>query len=334
MQKWRKILIPFSLLYGLIIMFRNWLYDIEILTTQRYNFPVICVGNLSMGGTGKSPTIEWFIRTLYPHYKLATLSRGYKRRTKGYQEVTVASNVQEVGDEPLQFKLKFPEVNVVVDENRVNGIHKIKRNFTTDVVLLDDAFQHRRVTAGLNVLLSVYDDLYVNDWILPAGNLRETTHGASRAQIIIITKCPANLSLSKRKSIEKSLQLQPHQRLYFSYIGYSPSVFSAQHSFDLLTFSNSFTLVTGIANPSTLVEELNRLGKQFKHLAFPDHHTFSKSELESLQKEELILTTEKDFVRLKDHIAEEKLVYLPIEMKLFEEEKLTAEVLQFCAKFD
>jgi tetraacyldisaccharide 4'-kinase len=287
-----------------------------------------------MGGTGKSPAIEWFIKTLQPHYKLATLSRGYKRTTKGYKEVISTSNVHEVGDEPLQFKLKFPEVKVVVDENRANGIQQIKRNFSTDVVLLDDAFQHRRVAAGLNVLLSVYDDLYVNDWILPAGNLRETTHGAKRADVIIITKCPENLSLSNRKSIEKKIKLTKKQQLYFSYIGYSTKVFSTNSALELIDFTAPFTLVTGIANPTSLLNKLSELGKNFTHMAYPDHHTFSESELENLQQKNLILTTEKDYVRLKDYISPEKLFYLPIEMKLFEEDKLTAEVMRFCASFN
>lgn len=330
MQKWRKILIPFSLLYGLIVLFRNWLYNIELFATQRYNFPVICVGNLSMGGTGKSPAIEWFVRTLQPMYEIATLSRGYKRKTKGFREVTITSKAKDVGDEPLQFKLKFPAIKVVVDENRVHGIAQIRTYFQSQVILLDDAFQHRSLTAGLNVLLTVYGDLYVNDWILPAGNLRETTQGARRADVVIVTKCPENLSLEEQKVIEKKLNLLPSQDLYFSYIGYSEKIFSAHESYELSDFETPFTLVTGIANPMSLIRKLERMGKHFTHLSYPDHHSFSKSELKILKEEELILTTEKDYVRLKEHISAEKLVYLPIEMKLFNEEKLKAKVLKFC----
>lgn len=330
MQKWRKILIPFSLLYGLIVLFRNWLYDKDILVSQRYNFPVICVGNLSMGGTGKSPAIEWFVRTLQPTYKLATLSRGYKRTTKGFLEVTTSSNVVEVGDEPLQFKLKFPKINVVVDENRAHGIAEIQSRFKSEVILLDDAFQHRRVKAGLVVLLSVYDDLYVNDWILPAGNLRETTHGAKRADIIIITKCPDNLSTVEQNKIKAKLRLRSHQQLYFSYIGYAQKIVSAHNQLNLANFDAAFTLVTGIANPSQLVTKLTEMQKKFTHLSFPDHHTFSENELDFLKQKDLILTTEKDYVRLKDHISADKLYYLPIEMKFFNETNLRAKVINFC----
>lgn len=332
MQKWRKLLIPFSLLYAPIILLRNWLYGKGVFHSQKYDFPVICIGNLSMGGTGKSPAIEWLIRLLQNDFSLATLSRGYKRTSKGFLDVTENSNSKEVGDEPLQFKLKFPTVKVAVDENRVNGIATLQSKYSPKVILLDDAFQHRRVQAGLTILLTVFDDLYLDDWILPAGNLRETTHGAKRADIIIITKCPSGLSENQRNSIAEKFSLLPHQSLFFAYIDYAEEIIFADNRQNFSSIK-AFTLVTGIANPKPLVNKLKRDGKEFKHLAFPDHHSFSESELKNLLKEEFILTTEKDYVRLKDYIPKEKIAYLPIQMKLFEEEKCAKIVREFCFSF-
>src|SRR5690606_12215617 len=216
MKLLRKILFPFSLLYGGITAQRNWFYDIGLLISKAYDFPVICVGNLSTGGTGKSPMIEFLISFLKDEHKIAVLSRGYKRKTTGFREVLKTSMVEEVGDEPLQFKQKFPEVTVAVCEDRQTGIEKLQK--TAEVILLDDAFQHRKVKASLNILLTSFDKLYSNDCMLPAGNLREPKFGAKRADIIVVTKCPENIENTKMEAIKRRLKPKPHQEIYFSKI--------------------------------------------------------------------------------------------------------------------
>ena len=209
----RKLLFPFSLLYGGITALRNFLYNKGFLKSKSYDFPVICVGNLSTGGTGKSPMIELLISFLKDNHKIAVLSRGYKRKTSGYREVIITSSVEEVGDEPLQFKKKYPDITVAVCEDRQTGIKKLKS--MADVVLLDDAFQHRKVKASLNILLTPFDELYMDDCMLPTGNLREPKFGAKRADVIVVTKCPENISDSTMEAVKRKLKPKPHQEIYF-----------------------------------------------------------------------------------------------------------------------
>ncbi|WP_311195889.1 tetraacyldisaccharide 4'-kinase [Antarcticibacterium sp. 1MA-6-2] len=217
----RKFLLPFSLLYGLVIRLRNWFYDKKILSSFSYSTPVIVVGNLSVGGTGKSPMIEYLLNLLLPQYKIATLSRGYGRKTKGYIELHGKEAAETVGDEPLQFKTKFPEAVVAVDENRKQGIERIVSEYQPEVILLDDAFQHRKIQAGFNILLTSFDNIYSEDRMLPTGNLREPKSGAVRADVIVVTKSPENLSLHDQEKIGKKLKIKTHQQLFFSYIEYS-----------------------------------------------------------------------------------------------------------------
>ncbi|GGE28492.1 tetraacyldisaccharide 4'-kinase [Psychroflexus planctonicus] len=311
----RKILLPFSVLYALILRLRNFAYDQNWLPSTSFQFPIICVGNLSLGGTGKSPAIEYLIRLLGENYKIATLSRGYGRKTTGFLKVEKNNLALEVGDEPLQFKNKYPEVEVAVDEKRVRGIQHLLNNKDTDVILLDDAFQHRKVKAGFHILLSVYGDLYINDFVLPAGNLREPVSGAQRADIIIITKCPEDLSVEEQERIQKKLKLQKHQKLFFAYIAYKENLISTEKK-KKLSELKSYTLVTGIANPKPLLKFLKTVNPPEKHLAFKDHHNFTAEEIKALHQEELILTTEKDFTRLKTQLPNHKLFYIPIEMKI------------------
>lgn len=320
MKKIRKLLLPFSLVYALILNLRNYAYHKGWFRSVAFNLPVICVGNLSLGGTGKSPAIEYLVRLLQNNYQLSTLSRGYGRKTKGFKLVQTQHTSEEVGDEPLQFKRKFPTIEVAVDEQRVNGIKQLLQLKKPDVVLLDDAFQHRKLSAGFYILLTVYGDLYADDWVLPAGNLREPASGAKRADVIIITKCPPDLSEKEQQVLLKKLNLKPHQEAFFGYISYATSVFSSNKQIDLNKLKD-YTLITGIANPKPLLQHLNKIHPPTKHRAFADHHQFTPKEIAELKKEKCLLTTEKDFVRLKNEIPSEKLFYLPIEMKLLNNAK-------------
>lgn len=307
----RKLLFPFSLLYGGITALRNFLYNKGWFKSKSYKLPIICVGNLSTGGTGKSPMIEFLVSFLKDNHKIAVLSRGYKRKTSGYREVLKTSTVEEVGDEPLQFKQKFPEITVAVCEDRQTGIEKIEK--IADIILLDDAFQHRKVKASLNILLTSYDKLYSNDCMLPAGNLREPKFGAKRADIIVVTKCPENLENSKIEAIKRRLKPKANQEIYFSKIGYNSEIKNSTESkpIDYLK-GKKFLLVTGIANPKPLISFLKNEGLNFDENSFPDHHNFTVSEIEQLKNHKLILTTEKDFMRLQAVAKFTEIYYLPI----------------------
>ena len=334
MSSARKLLYPFSLLYGGVMLLRNKLYDRGIFSSEAYDFPVIAVGNLSVGGTGKSPMVEYLI-SLLKDQRVATLSRGYKRSSKGFHLLSGNESAAEVGDEPLQFKNKFPEIAVAVDESRRHGIEQLLRQIPRpEVIILDDAFQHRKVTAGLYILLTPYGNLYSDDLVLPAGDLREPKSGAVRADVIVVTKCPPEISSEEKKSIKDCLKLLPGQELYFSSISYSPNIYGENAVVPLKGLQKSlFTLVTGIANPIPLVKYLKSHSLEFDHLAFPDHHNFTASEIKELQSKECILTTEKDFMRLKNDISEENLFYLPITTSLLgKKAEFEERVLDFAQK--
>lgn len=318
MKLLRKLLFPFSIIYGGVTALRNLLFNKGWLKSKAYNFPVICVGNLSTGGTGKSPMIEFLISFLKDNYNIAVLSRGYKRKTTGYHEVFETSIVEEVGDEPLQFKKKYPEITVAVCEDRQTGIEKLTAK--ADVILLDDAFQHRKVKASLNILLTSFDDLYIDDCVLPAGNLREPRFGAKRANIIVVTKCPENIAKSDIEEIKRKLKPTDTQEIYFSKIGYSSEIKNIEviHPLDYLK-DKKFLLVTGIANPKPLVGFLENKGLDFEIKEFPDHHNFTVSEFEALKKEKLILTTEKDFMRLQSISDAVEIYYLPIKTVIIDD---------------
>lgn len=319
-MKWiRIILIPIVPLYYLVTKVRNWLYDTGVKHSKSYGFPVICVGNLSVGGTGKTPVIEYLIRLLKADYKLATLSRGYKRRSKGFVLADEKVTVESIGDEPFQFYNKFKgEVQVAVDGDRQRGIAQLKQTVNPEVVLLDDAFQHRRVSAGLNILLTVYDKLYVDDMLLPTGDLREPVSGAKRANVIIVTKCPEKLTELDKNKIRAKLKIADYQHLFFSSIVYSDTAMGRKHEVDLSFFkAGAVTVVTGIARPQPFIAYLQSQGLAFEHLEFPDHHSFSPTEIAQLQEKAVILTTEKDYVRLWHYESiVEKLYYLPIRFNI------------------
>ncbi|MBT3871616.1 MAG: tetraacyldisaccharide 4'-kinase [Flavobacteriaceae bacterium] len=316
----RKLLLPFSLLYGSILAFRNLCYDKRWFKSKSYAIPIICVGNLSTGGTGKSPMIEYLISFLKEDYKVAVLSRGYKRKTNGFREVIINSTAEDVGDEPLQFKRKFPEIMVVVCADRQEGIEKIR--IKADVILLDDAFQHRKVSASTNILLTTFDDLYVHDMVLPAGNLRESKRGAKRADLVMVTKCPEKHSHAKLQEIQYLLNLKPTQKIYFSKIIYDDSICGISKTLPLNYLLNkNFTLVTGIANSKPLVEFLKQNQFNFEHKKFPDHHHFSDSEIKNFKEKEIILTTEKDFVRLEPRLNKFAIYYLPIKTAILNKQE-------------
>ncbi len=317
----RKILFPIVPIYYLATWLRNKLYDYGVKDSKRYNFPVIAVGNLSVGGTGKSPMVEYLIRLLKDNVRLATLSRGYKRETKGFQLVNTTSTAAQVGDEPLQFKTKFPDALVGVDADRQNGIASLRSQIPQpEIVILDDAYQHRKVKAGFYVLLTSYTNLYSKDILLPTGDLREPRAGAKRADVVVVTKCPHEISAVERKKIASGLKVKPHQALFFAGIKYTDHVIGRAGTKSISSFvDKSFVLVTGIANPKPLVEYYQGLGLKFDHLNFPDHHNFSEKEIAGLKEHECIITTEKDYVRLIANFSDYTLWYQPMQMDFIEE---------------
>lgn len=298
MQSLRNLLYPLSVLYDGVTRVRNWAFDYGFLSQESFDIPIIAVGNLSTGGTGKTPMIEWLIN----HYKgkrIAVLSRGYGRQTKGFIEINKNHTAGQVGDEPLQIKSKFGDLIVsAVCEKRVDGINKLLKTHSLDVILLDDAFQHRQVKASHYILLTSYFTPYYSDVVLPAGNLREARKGAQRAHTIIVTKCPEGLSEEQREVIVNKIRPLSHQQVCFSTIEYDPAVRQLNRELLLKEINvNKVTAVTGIANPAPFV---NFLEKSFEveHLEFGDHHRFRESEVNIIKQQEIVITTEKDYTRL------------------------------------
>lgn len=313
----RKLLFPFAILYGWITSIRNILFDNDVLKSQKFNVPVIAVGNLSVGGTGKTPQIEYLVRLLSDKYKIATLSRGYKRKSEGF--VLADSNVTSeiLGDEPYQFYQKFPQIKVAVDANRVNGIEQLlSLNEKPEIILLDDAFQHRKVKAGFYIMLTAYDDLFYNDFMLPTGNLREVRSGVNRADVIVVTKCPSNISSAKQEEIKNKIRsyLKNDTPVFFSFIDYDDCVYSENGKVSLSEFQVVDKLVvSGIAKPEPFFAYLQAAKKST--MVFPDHHNFSENDIKVILETangRKIVTTEKDFVRLKGKLPLEQLYYLPI----------------------
>lgn len=316
----RVILFPVVPIYYVVTWLRNWLYDKDIKSSKSYDLPIICVGNLSTGGTGKTPMIEYLIRMLKDESSTATLSRGYKRVTEGFVLGDENATADTIGDEPYQFYRKFEAIRVAVDSDRQNGIEQLLAlEHKPEVILLDDAYQHRKVNAGFNILLTSYYNLYYNDIVLPTGNLREPRSGAKRADIIVVTKCPKDISKTEKTKIASKLKIRSHQKLFFSQIGYSENVISKNKKLELRSLPK-FTLVTGIANAKPLVNFLKEMGLKFDHVEYPDHYSFRPNDIEMLTDKEMIVTTEKDYVRLSDNESlETKLYYLPIELIIDED---------------
>ncbi|WP_159022723.1 tetraacyldisaccharide 4'-kinase [Formosa sp. L2A11] len=335
MKLLRYIFFPIVPVYYGITWVRNKLFDLGILESTSYNFPVICVGNLSVGGTGKTPMIEYLIRLLKNDYKVATLSRGYKRKSEGFQIGKPGVTADILGDEPFQFYSKYiDKVTVAVDANRREGISKLMQlDPKPNVVLLDDAYQHRKVKAGFNILLTTYSNIYTSDIVLPTGNLREPKKGAKRANVIIVTKCPETLSDSEKKELIKAINPKMHQHVFFSAIKYADHVVSKTKQL-LLEDVPKFTLVTGIANPTPLVDFLSKKELDFEHLNFKDHHDFTVDELDIFKQKSFIITTEKDFMRLKQYpFLADKLFYLSIEATIDNPVLLNETVSAFISHF-
>ena len=304
-------LLPLSWFYGIGVRFRNFLFDVGLLKSQDYKVPIISVGNITVGGTGKTPHVEYLVKLLKDQLKVAVLSRGYKRKSRGYVLADKDTPMQQIGDEPYQMKQKFPGITVAVDKNRRRGIAQLTEDDTVDVILLDDAFQHRYVKPGINILLVDYHRLIIYDKLLPAGRLREPLPGKNRADIVIVTKCPKELKPMEYRVITRAMNLFPYQTLYFSTLEYGelrPVFPKVRSNVTLSQLSNyNVLLMTGIASPRQLKEDLAPLAKSITPMTFADHHNFTHKDLqrlndtfEAMPSPKVIITTEKDATRLND----------------------------------
>jgi len=322
MRLLRLLLFPFSFLYALAVVIRNAAYDLGIFKSRRFKIPIISVGNLAVGGAGKSPMTEYLVSLLKDEYKLATLSRGYGRRTKGFLTVKTSSLAEDIGDEPLQFKKKFPEITVAVCEDRVEGIKELNQHH--ELIIMDDAFQHRAVKPGLSILLFDYNSLQKFQWFLPTGDLREPFGGRKRADLMVITKAPPNLSDEEQSSLIAKAAPYPHQEVFFSSFEYASlqglSDSTAVRELSDIKADTHVFLLTGIANPAPLFKFLNQFTNHISFQRYADHHHFTRKNIAKLVKEfkaasssdKLIVTTEKDAQRLSSYHVQELLRPLPV----------------------
>ncbi|HTB51974.1 MAG TPA: tetraacyldisaccharide 4'-kinase [Ferruginibacter sp.] len=319
LKSFRYLLLPFSLIYGGIVWLRNWLFDKNILRSSSFNFPIICIGNLAVGGTGKTPMVEYLIRLLKKEYATATLSRGYKRKTKGFAIADENTTALEIGDEPMQFHQKFPDVTVTVGEERLVAIPQLLHSKPgTQVIILDDAFQHRHVRAGLNIVLTEYGNLYTRDFMFPAGDLRDVKVSIKRADIIVITKCPDTVTIEEKNKISHEVKAIAAQQVFFTTTVYGKPYHLFSKEEKMISANTSVLLITGIANPQPLKELLTRSVSTYDMLRYADHHIFQIDDLEDIKAHfkkiapdnKIILTTEKDAVRLQKFKTE--LEYFPI----------------------
>lgn len=335
----RYLLLPISLLYGFVVVIRNKFFDWGIYKTVQFNKPVICVGNLAVGGSGKTPVVEYLVRLLEGK-RIAILSRGYGRKTKGFILADANATALTIGDEPLQYYHKFANITVAVCEDRVFGIGQLINNH--DVVLLDDAFQHRHVRAGLNILLFDYSKILKRQFLLPAGDLREPFYGYKRAGQILVTKCPPK--------VQESVVLDKFSKdipVAFSSISYDQLTPVFKDEERVLTENSDVFLLTGIANPSPLVGYITQTAKIIKHFEYPDHYAFKPNDIKKLVKEfenanvenKIIVTTEKDAQRLvavalKDLLLHLPVYYLPIKINLNTADRLKFDrkILDYVAK--
>ncbi|MFQ3369049.1 MAG: tetraacyldisaccharide 4'-kinase [Flavobacteriaceae bacterium] len=332
MKLLRKFLFFISPLYYIVSFIRNLLYETSLFKSTKFNLPVIGIGNLAIGGTGKSPMIEYLIHLLSQEFNIATLSRGYGRKTNTFKIATKDSTHFDIGDEPLQFYNKHDNIIVSVDNNRVNGIQSLLQiSNPPDVILLDDSYQHRKLIPGLSILLSDYNNLYYDDYILPFGDLREPRSSSNRADIVIVTKCPNNLSSSKKLEIKSKLQLKVSQKLFFSSINYSETVIIGNKKVEFINFiTQKFTLVTGLANSNHLVNYLSENKCDFNHLKFKDHYNYKPKDLDNVDRNVNILTTEKDYAKLIEVFPEMNVYYLPIKVGIEYKQEFDKIILSYC----
>ena len=321
----RILLLPFTILYGTAILLRNFFFQSKILTRTSFDLPIICVGNLAAGGTGKTPHIEWIIRQLKDEYKLGVLSRGYRRKTSGYQFAYPNATPEEIGDEPFQIHRKFIDIPVGVAENRVFGIPELLGDAPdTQVVLMDDGYQHLPLKADTYILLTDYNNLYCDDWLLPSGLLREYRSGAKRAAIIVVTKCPEQLTSVEKENIRKKLNPLPSQQLLFSSIVYGKPI--AVNASIELNEQSAVIAFSGIANPKPLIQYLETHFPGAQHIQFRDHQDYTNTEIERIlsvikhdpRPNKVLVCTEKDAVKLGSlspaPFKEIPLFYIPIEI--------------------
>jgi len=350
--KINKALLPLSWIYGLGVKARNVMFDIGMLKSRSFKEPIISMGNITVGGTGKTPHVAYLVELLKGKVGVAVLSRGYKRKSKGFQLATDSSTAREIGDEPLQMKRKYPEAIVAVDKDRCRGIERLtsgELGEKTDVILLDDAFQHRYVKPGINILLVDYHRLIIYDRLLPAGRMREPLSGKNRADIVIVTKCPKELKPMEFRVLTKAMNLYPYQRLYFTTLDYSEPrpIFDAPRiSLEQLTKETNILLLTGIASPRQMMEDLQAHCANITPLTFADHHNFRQRDIDrintafaALPSPRIIITTEKDEVRLiaADGLSEEvrKSIYaLPVSISfmLDQQESFDQTILSYVQK--
>lgn len=322
MRLFRLVLFPLSFIYALVVILRNIAYDVGIFKSKKFKIPIISIGNLTVGGAGKSPMTEYLVSLLKDEYKLATLSRGYGRRTKGFLMVKSSSLAEDVGDEPLQFKQKFPEITVAVCEDRVEGVKELNQHH--ELIILDDAYQHRALRPGFSILLFEYKSLQKFQWFLPSGDLREPLTGRKRADVIVITKAPQDLDPQRKQQMISRVQPYPHQEVFFSWLDYG-DLNALFHPGNALALQNikphtHILLLTGIANASPLHEHLKGYTTHLSHHRYPDHHRFTKKNIVKLVSEfkelppgdTLVITTEKDAQRLLSHQIKELLKALPV----------------------
>ena len=342
-MNWRRFLLPFSGLYWIGTSVRNLFYNMGMMRSSSFKIPIINVGNLSVGGTGKSPHIMYLIDLLKDEKLIATLSRGYGRKTKGFLIANYSSKVYDIGDEPMQFFQRFKNrILIAVCEDRAFGAQKLIDHYNAEAILLDDAYQHRGIKAGFNILLTDYNNPYYKDFLLPAGDLRESRSGVRRADIIIVTKCPDRISEEKHKEISKKIKLRSHQQLFFSKIVYDNKLIGKLDNVEKSTWKNlNVILVTGIAKTDVLVKFAEENFANVLHLEYPDHHNFSQSEIEYIYKryedtegrkrfDKIIMTTEKDYMRLmEESMIKNDLYYIPISIDINDKEKFNQTVLEY-----
>lgn len=319
LRSFRLFLFPLTLLYGVVVRMRNYLYDKKIIEGIAFNIPIFCVGNLSVGGTGKSPMVDYLLSLLKQQYPVATISRGYKRRTSGYVLATEQTTAIEIGDEPMQFHLNHPDVAISVCEKRIEAVPELLYDRPeTKAIVLDDAFQHREIKAGMQIILTEYNNLYTRDLFLPTGDLRDQTSSADRADIIVVTKCPADLSEHGRFLVLQELSPKRHQYVFFTTIQYgTPYHIISGHEYTI-TKDTEVLLICGIANPRPLTQYIHDESKTYDALFYNDHHLFSIDDINEikyrfdaiLEGEKIILTTGKDAVRLVRY--KEQLEDLPV----------------------
>lgn len=332
----KVLLLPLSIIYGIIIETRNFLFHIGILKSQSFKVPVLCVGNITVGGTGKTPHTELLIAELNKKFRVACLSRGYKRKTSGFILSDSDSTARDIGDEPMQIKNKFPGIQVACDGNRVRGIEKLMAlPQPPEVIILDDAFQHRYVQADKNIVLIDYNHPVYEDCLLPAGRLRESPKALKRADYIIVTKCPPNLQPIERRILSKHLKIKPYQHLFFTTLGYGQIQALSSDAKGIKPGKNSHILcLTGIAHPQPYIGHLQTYTSKITELHYPDHHNFTKKDIQHIEQvfreikntEKYIFTTEKDAVRLKGCELSEELrqhiFYIPVEPVFIQDKDL------------